>query len=80
MSTDNTEGRPDLQRYIRDVFLPLGWDDADDGGPEIGLSEGRGDAAHTLYLPMEEYTQTGLHSEGIQLQQSVYRENYLHFT
>lgn len=35
-----------LQCYIRDVFLPLGWDDdADDGGPEIGLSKGRKDAA-----------------------------------
>lgn len=29
-----------LQHYISDVLLPLGWDDAKDGGPEIGLREG----------------------------------------
>lgn len=52
-----------LQCYIRDVFLPLGWDDADDGGLEIGLREERWDAAHTLYLPTEEYAGLLMHIE-----------------
>lgn len=42
-----------LHCYIRDVFLPLGWDDADDGGPEIGLSEGRRDASQPLFTGTE---------------------------
>lgn len=52
-----------LQCYIRDVFLPLGWDDADDGGPEIGLSEGRRDAAHTIFTSGGVHRLV-MHSEG----------------